>query len=47
MQKWLTNNLWLKSISLVLAVITWLYISGELARRPSSYYPHSQIVPNR
>lgn len=32
MQKWLLNNFWLKVISLILAIVTWFYISGELAK---------------
>lgn len=46
MQKWLINNLWLKVVSLILAIITWFYIYGELTKRPIGYYPRSQVVPN-
>lgn len=28
--RWFTNHPWLKLISLVLAVITWFYVSGEI-----------------
>lgn len=38
MEKWFINNLWLKAISLILAIITWLYISEELAKRQSNFY---------
>lgn len=31
--RWLFNNLWLKFVSLVLALIVWLYVNGELAKR--------------
>jgi YbbR domain-containing protein len=26
------NNFWLKVISLIIAIITWLYVNGELTR---------------
>jgi len=32
MKKWITNNLGLKVIALGLAVITWIYVSGELIK---------------
>lgn len=32
MKKWFTQNLWLKLIALGLAIITWIYVNGELAR---------------
>lgn len=35
MKSWLLKNFWLKSISLVLAIITWLYVVGELSRTPA------------
>lgn len=31
-KKALTNNFWLKIISLVIAVIIWLYVSGEITK---------------
>jgi len=37
MQKWFANNFWLKLISLVLAVVTWFYVSGEQTKRQSAY----------
>jgi YbbR domain-containing protein len=45
MQKWLTNNFWLKLISLILAVVTWLYISGELAKRQAGFYSRPPVMP--
>jgi YbbR domain-containing protein len=32
-KNWLSNNFWLKLVSLVLALIVWLYVNGELAKR--------------
>lgn len=32
MKKWLTNNLGLKLIALGLAVITWIYVNGEMLK---------------
>lgn len=32
MKQWLTHNFALKLISLGLAVITWIYVNGELVR---------------
>lgn len=34
MKNWLSKNLWLKVISLVLAIITWFYVVGELSHAP-------------
>lgn len=31
-KKALTNNFWLKIISLVIAVIIWFYVSGEITK---------------
>lgn len=44
MQKWLINNLWLKLISLILAIVTWLYISGELIKTQASFYPRPPVI---
>lgn len=30
LQKWFTNNLWLKIIALILAIISWIYINEEV-----------------
>ena len=30
MKKWFTHNLILKIISLGLAIVTWIYVNGEL-----------------
>lgn len=32
MKEWLTHNLGLKLIALGLAVITWIYVNGELLK---------------
>lgn len=32
MRKWLAHNLLLKAISLILAIMTWLYVHGELIK---------------
>ena len=30
MKNWIVNNFWIKIVSLILAVITWFYVNGEL-----------------
>jgi YbbR domain-containing protein len=30
MKNWIVNNFWIKITSLILAVITWFYVNGEL-----------------
>lgn len=30
MKNWIVNNFWIKVMSLLLAVITWFYVNGEL-----------------
>lgn len=32
MKFWLFKNFWLKLLSALLAVLTWLYVRGEIAR---------------
>ncbi|MFA4991920.1 MAG: hypothetical protein WC569_05005 [Candidatus Omnitrophota bacterium] len=32
MFKWIVNNFWIKIISLVLAIITWFYVSEEITK---------------
>ncbi|MBN3038921.1 MAG: hypothetical protein JW869_05835 [Candidatus Omnitrophica bacterium] len=44
MSKWINNNLGLKIVSLVLAVITWFYISGELKTKQNRYYPRAPVM---
>lgn len=44
MKKWIVNNFWLKVISLILAIVTWLYISGELTEKPDSFYPRPPTI---
>jgi len=34
MKNLLTNNFWLKVIALGLALITWIYVKGELVIKP-------------
>ncbi|MDD5195192.1 MAG: hypothetical protein PHQ96_05950 [Candidatus Omnitrophica bacterium] len=31
-KKALTHNIWLKIASLIIAIIIWLYVSGEISR---------------
>jgi YbbR domain-containing protein len=33
MKRWLFNNFWIKVISLILAIITWIYVNGELSKQ--------------
>lgn len=30
--KWLTNNWGLKAVALLLAIITWIYVNGEMLK---------------
>lgn len=32
MNEWITRNFFLKLISLILAIVTWIYVNGELVR---------------
>jgi len=32
MKNWIVNNFWIKILSLILAVVTWFYVNGELSR---------------
>jgi len=32
MKNWIINNFWIKVISLILAVIMWFYVNGELEK---------------
>lgn len=36
MKNWITNNFVLKLIALGLAVVTWIYVNGEVIKRPPS-----------
>ncbi|MFC1624316.1 hypothetical protein ACFL28_03255 [Candidatus Omnitrophota bacterium] len=41
MKNWIVNNFWIKILSLILAVITWFYVNGELdkeRRIPRKFY---------
>ncbi len=42
MKKWLTHNLGLKLIALGLAIITWIYVSGEILRQEKRQHPQKQ-----
>lgn len=46
MKNWVVNNFWIKIVSLILAVITWFYVKGELAkeRRVSGKYYKSAML---
>ncbi|MDP6686261.1 MAG: hypothetical protein QGI05_04825 [Candidatus Omnitrophota bacterium] len=47
MKNWLINNLWIKIISLVLAIITWFYVNGELDKEKyiaRSYYKSPYLM---
>ncbi|MFH1782770.1 MAG: hypothetical protein ABH848_04045 [Candidatus Omnitrophota bacterium] len=53
MKNWIINNFWIKIISLILAVITWFYVNGELVKESrlsadfykSSYIKHLENAP--
>ena len=48
MKNWIVNNFWIKAISLMLAVITWIYVNGELTKQKlirSKFYKPSTIEP--
>lgn len=41
MKNWIVNNFWIKAASLVLAIIAWFYVNGELkkeSRLASKFY---------
>ncbi|HQO58867.1 MAG TPA: hypothetical protein PLT76_09140 [Candidatus Omnitrophota bacterium] len=42
MKKWVTHNLGLKLIALGLAIITWIYVSGEILRQEKLQHPREQ-----
>ena len=46
MKNWFTNNLWVKIVSLILAVITWFYVNEELykERRISQEFYKSSFM---
>ena len=46
MYKSFINNFWLKIISLILAIVAWFYISGELSERQTVYYPRPPVMAN-
>ena len=45
MKNWIVNNFWIKVISLILAVITWFMVNGELEKekRFSSRFYNSAL----
>jgi YbbR domain-containing protein len=45
MKKWLTYNLGLKLIALGLAIITWIYVSGEILRHEKKQHPQEEDQP--
>jgi len=50
MKTWVTNNFWIKIVSLILAVITWFYVNGELSKErlaTRKFYipPATQFMP--
>ncbi|MFH1045592.1 MAG: hypothetical protein V1727_01350 [Candidatus Omnitrophota bacterium] len=50
MKSWVTHNFWLKFISLILAIVTWYYISVELANstqefNPQRDFPRAPVMP--
>jgi len=48
MKSWIINNLWIKIISLLLAIITWIYVNGELdkeKRIARKFYKSSLVRP--
>ena len=57
MKNWVVNNLWMKLAALILAVITWFYVNGELNKikrasgdfYKSSYTGHTkdQSIPEK
>ena len=50
MKRWIVNNLWIKAVSLILAIITWFYVNGELdkqKRERDIYYKPPTIEPAR
>ncbi len=41
MKNWIVNNFWIKILSLLLAIVTWSYVNGELykeSRLSRKYY---------
>jgi len=49
MKNWIVNNFWIKVISLILAVITWFYVNGELEKekRLSRKFYQSTLYKSR
>ncbi|MFC1666808.1 hypothetical protein ACFL0P_02895 [Candidatus Omnitrophota bacterium] len=35
MKNWIVDNFWIKIASLILAIVTWLYVNGELSKMKS------------
>ena len=33
MKNWIVNNFWIKVVSLILAMVTWFYVNGELLKQ--------------
>ena len=49
MKNWIVNNFWIKVISLILAVIMWFYVNGELEKekRLSRKFYQSALYKSR
>ena len=49
MKNWIVNNFWIKIVSLILAVITWFYVNGELDKEKrvsrKFYYKSLPVEP--
>jgi len=49
-KNWIVNNFWIKITSLVLAVITWFYVNGEVGKDKHisrSFYNSSRMEPTQ
>lgn len=50
MKNWVVNNFWIKIISLILAIITWFYVNGELGKEERitrKFYKSSQTLSSQ
>ena len=45
MKTWFTHNLALKIIALGLAIVTWIYVNGELKKQHSAFGQPSTLTP--
>jgi len=46
MKNWIVNNFWIKIVALMLAVVSWFYVNGELdkEKRISRKYYKSSLI---